>query len=191
MPSITPAFDFTFDAAGNRTNFVQTSSNANLRIDPDFKSAYSDQFIVQIEQELMANLGLQVNYVHKRGEDYGGWEDIAGQYAQVPYVDNSGIDATGDTVMVYRLISDPAERVFLLTNPGGAVHALQRRDLDGDQAHVATTGRACSRWCSRSPKAGSARARASRRPRAQSSQAGHVRPRRGRARTTSSTPTDG
>ena len=52
-----------FDAAGNRTNFVQISSNANLRIDPDLKAAYSDQYIVQFEQELMKNLGLQVSYV--------------------------------------------------------------------------------------------------------------------------------
>ncbi len=62
---------FTLDAAGNRINVVQVSSNANLRIDPDFKSAYNDQYIVQIEQEVMRDLGLQVNYVHKRGEDYG------------------------------------------------------------------------------------------------------------------------
>ena len=164
MPSITPAYSFTLDAAGNRTNFVQISSNANLRIDPDFKSPYSDQYIVQFEQELMKDLGLQVNYVHKRGEDYGGWQDIAGQYVQVPYVDSVGTDATGETVMVYRLISDPASRVFLQTNPDGHVHALRRRHDDGDQAHVATTGRACSRWCCRNRKAGSARARASRRP---------------------------
>ena len=100
VPSITPAYSFTLDSAGNRTNIVRISSNANLRIDPDFKSAYSDQYIVQLEQEVMKGLGLQVNYVHKRGEDYGGWEDIAGQYVQVPYVDSVGTDATGETVMV-------------------------------------------------------------------------------------------
>ena len=90
VPSITPAYSFTLDSAGNRTNIVRISSNANLRIDPDFKSAYSDQYIVQLEQEVMKGLGLQVNYVHKSGEDYGGWEDIAGQYVQVPYVDSVG-----------------------------------------------------------------------------------------------------
>jgi len=90
-----------------------------LRIDPNFKSPYSDQFIAQVEQQLLTNLGLQVNYVHKSGGDYGGWQDIAGQYAQVPYIDNQGIDATGQTVMVYRLISNPADRVFLQTNPAG------------------------------------------------------------------------
>jgi hypothetical protein len=119
VPSITPAFEFGFDAAGNRVNFVQTSSNANLRIDPNFKAPYSDQFIVQFEQEVMPNLGVQVNYVHKRGADYGAWQDITGVYQEMPYIDNQGIDATGNTVMVYRLISNPADRVFLQTNPDG------------------------------------------------------------------------
>ena len=119
VPSISPAFDFGFDAAGNRINFVQTSSNANLRIDPDMKAPYTDQYMVQFEQELMRNVGLQVSYAHKRGEDYTGWQDITGQYVQVPYVDNVGVDATGNTVMVWRLVSNPADRIFLQTNPEG------------------------------------------------------------------------
>jgi hypothetical protein len=119
VPSITPAFDFGFDAAGNRVNLVQTSSNANLRIDADMQAPYTDQYMVQFEQELMRNVGFQASYAHKRGEDYTGWQDITGQYVQVPYVDNAGVDATGDTVMVWRLLSNPAERVFLMTNPGG------------------------------------------------------------------------
>jgi hypothetical protein len=119
VPSITPAFEFGFDAAGNRVNFVQTSSNANLRIDPTMRAPYTDQYMVQFEQELMRNVGMQVSFALKRGEDYTGWQDIAGQYEQTPYIDNAGIDATGATVMVHRLVSDPAARVFLQTNPGG------------------------------------------------------------------------
>ena len=75
VPSISPSYSFNVDSAGNRTNFVQTSSNANLRIDPNFKSAYNDQFIVQLEQQLMHDLGIQVNYVHKEG---GGLRRVAG-----------------------------------------------------------------------------------------------------------------
>lgn len=119
IPSISPAFNFDIDAAGNRTNFVQISSNRNLTIDPNFKAPYNHQYIVQLEQELAKNLGLQVNYVHKRGADYGAWQDIAGQYQMVPYVDSLGAGATGNTVMVYRLLSNPAERVFMQTNPDG------------------------------------------------------------------------
>jgi hypothetical protein len=119
VPSISPAYSFMQDAAGNRSNFVLTSSNTNLQIDPNFKSAYNDQFMVQLEQQIIRDLGLQVNYVHKEGADYGAWQDITGQYVQVPYVDNLGIDATGETVMVYKLVSDPAGRVFVQTTPDG------------------------------------------------------------------------
>jgi hypothetical protein len=119
VPSVSPAFSYNVDANGNRSNFVQISSNANLKIDPNFKSPYSDQFIAQVEHELMTNFGLQVNYVYKKGENYGAWQDIAGTYEQVPYVDSVGTDATGQTLMVYKLTSPAASRVFLQTNPAG------------------------------------------------------------------------
>jgi hypothetical protein len=119
VPSISPQYQFNIDAAGNRVNFVQISSNANLRIDPDFKSPYSHQFIAQVEHELLPNLGLQVNYAHKRGEDYGGWQDIAGTYEPVSHTDSVGVDATGQAFTVYRLTSPAASRIFLQTNPDG------------------------------------------------------------------------
>ena len=53
------------------------------------------------------------------GRDTPRWKDIAGQYVSGAYVDNVGIDATGETVMVYRLMSHPGDRLFLLTNPAG------------------------------------------------------------------------
>jgi len=118
VPTVTTAFNFTVGPNGNPINIVPTPAAA-LRIDPNFKSPYSDQSIVQFEQQLTGDLGLQVNYVHKSGSDYGAWQDIAGTYVQVPYIDNVGIDATGQTVMVYRLTSNPADRVFLQTNPDG------------------------------------------------------------------------
>jgi hypothetical protein len=119
VPSVSPGYEFTFDEAGNQINMVQVSSNANLRIDPDMKSPYTDQYMVQYEQELMRNVGFQVSYAHKRGEDYTGWTDIGGQYEQVPYVDTVGQDATGETFMLYRLVSPASSRIFLQTNPGG------------------------------------------------------------------------
>ena len=139
VPSITLEFSFTPDAAGNPTNVVQVSSNANLRIDPEFKSAVADQYIVQLEHELLAGLGVQVNYVHKRGENYGAWMDIAGEYEQVPYIDSVGADATGQTVMVHRLLSNPASRIFLQTNPDGMYMRYNGMTLMG-------TKRMANRW---------------------------------------------
>ena len=118
VPSTTPLLSFTVDPSGNRINFTSTVP-ANLSVDAERKAPFSDQYIVQFEHELMRNLGVQANYVHKRGDDFPGWEDIAGQYVQVPYVDNVGTDASGETFMLWRLVSPASNRVFRLTTPAG------------------------------------------------------------------------
>ncbi len=118
VPSTTVLQSFTIDPAGNRFNF-STTVPANLRVDPERKAPFSDQYIVQFEHELFRNLGLQANYVHKRGDGYPGWEDVAGTYVQVPYVDNAGLEASGQTFMLWRLTSPASDRVFSLTTPLG------------------------------------------------------------------------
>src|SRR5438093_4856559 len=66
VPSTTTLFNFdclTLACPANqRTNFTSTRST-NLLVDPNRKDPYSNQYIVQVEQELATNLGLQVNYV--------------------------------------------------------------------------------------------------------------------------------
>jgi hypothetical protein len=121
VPSTTTQFTFNVSPTGARSNFTSTAPR-NFRVDPERKAPYSDQYIVQIEQGLAQNLGLQVNYVHKRGEDFSGSRDIAGQYVLTPFVDSPAIggpEATGQTLMLYRLVSPASERIFLLTTPGG------------------------------------------------------------------------
>jgi len=122
VPSTTTVFNFDcltlICAPGNRVNFTSTRP-ADLRVDADRKDPYSNQYIFQIEQELVANLGLQVNYVRKDGHDYTGWQDIAGQYQQVTYIDSAGIDATNQPVQVWRLLTPASDRIFLLTTPSG------------------------------------------------------------------------
>src|SRR5262245_1305778 len=109
MPCVDPA---------SRSSFT-SQRPANLRVDQDRKNPYTDQYIFQIEQGLVQDLGLQFNYVHKDGDNFSGWTDITGQYLQVPYLDSAGTDATGQSVMVYRLVSPPSDRIFLLTSPDG------------------------------------------------------------------------
>ena len=118
VPSTTTQFTFNVDAAGNRSNFT-SSRPTNFIVDPNRKNPYSDQFIAQVEQGLIENLGLQVNYVYKRGNNYAGWQDIEGTYVPFPYIDNAGLDASGQTFTLYRLTSPASDRVFLLTTPGG------------------------------------------------------------------------
>jgi hypothetical protein len=119
VPSITPAYSFLVDAAGNRHSFVETASNTNLSVDPGVKPAYTDQYMAQVEQQITQRIGLQVSYAHKRGEDYSGWTDTTGVYVPVSYTDSVGQGATGNTVTVFRLVSPAADRRYLLTTPGG------------------------------------------------------------------------
>ena len=121
-PSVTPRFLFDGTFVGGRPNPASlevVSDNSNLATDPDYKNPYTDQFILSFEHELVTNLGLQVNYVHKRGEDFGGWRDIRGTYVPVTYVDNIGREASGSSVQLFRLTSPSSQRLFQLTNPDG------------------------------------------------------------------------
>ena len=81
-------------------------------MDSGFKNPYTDQFIAGFEQELFHNVGLSLYYIHKRGEDYGGWHDIGGQY-----VPDTFVDETGQSIAVQKLVTYPASRLFMLTNP--------------------------------------------------------------------------
>jgi hypothetical protein len=117
-PSVTPRFFFDGTYTnGVPNNMEQVSDNSAFRVDPEFKNPYTDQYIVGFEQELVTNLGLQVNYVHKRGENYGAYREVNGTYRTVTYVDTVGADASGESISVFQLTSPPGDRLFLLTNP--------------------------------------------------------------------------
>jgi outer membrane receptor protein involved in Fe transport len=116
--SITPIFVGPFDIpSGTFGDLTLSRSNENLGFDPDYKSPYTDQFIASFERELSPGLGAQLNYVYKRGRLFAGWQEIAGTYVRVPYVDDEFPGATGRTIELFQLVSDPNERQFRITNP--------------------------------------------------------------------------
>jgi hypothetical protein len=80
------------------------------------KSPYTDQFILSVDRELTTDLGLSLIYVNKRGRDFYSWKDLTGVYEEVPYLDNVGAEASGETITVFRLVSDVADREFIMTN---------------------------------------------------------------------------
>jgi carboxypeptidase family protein/TonB-dependent receptor-like protein len=117
-PSITPIFVGPYDIpSGTFGDLTLSRSNENLGFDPDYKSPYTDQFIASLERELKPGLGAQLNYVYKRGRLFAGWQEIAGTYIRVPYVDDEFPGATGRTIELFQLVSDPNERQFRITNP--------------------------------------------------------------------------
>lgn len=117
-PGITPRFIFdgVFDAAGNPIGAEVVTDNTKLAVDPDLSNPFTDQFIIGYEQELVRDLGFSVNYVHKRGRDHTAFLDVTGQYTPFTYVDNVGQGATGQSVTLFRLVSDPDNQLFMLSN---------------------------------------------------------------------------
>jgi outer membrane receptor protein involved in Fe transport len=120
-PSISGRYLFsgTYDEAGSPIDPVLVSDNTNLRVDPGFNNPYTDQFIGAFEQEVAKSFALKLAYIYKRGERYGAYRDVGGIYAPAPFVDDQGVDATGQTIIVQQLQNDPSERLFELTNPDG------------------------------------------------------------------------
>ncbi len=142
-PSTSPyvLFSGEYDEAGNRIGEEVIADPGQLSVDPDYKNPYTDQFIVGFERELAKNIGLSISYVHKRGRDYGGWLDATGVYSPVEFLDVEGADASGRSIEVSRLDSDPTESRFLLTNPtqmfsrfNGVTLQVQKRMSDNWQA---------------------------------------------------------
>lgn len=135
------AFAGEYDANGDRIGEEVVADNTQLRVDAAFKNPYTDQFVAGIEHELMKNVGVSLNYIHKRGRNFGGWTDIGGRYTPVIYEDTEGAGASGAPITVFRRDSDPSESVFLLTNPpemfnqyDGATLQVQKRMADNWQA---------------------------------------------------------
>ncbi|HET6956517.1 MAG TPA: TonB-dependent receptor, partial [Vicinamibacterales bacterium] len=144
VPSITPRYSVDVLPNGSYANPSVVSSNTNLKIDPNYKDPYTNEFILQLEQQLFADLGLQVNYIHKYGTEYPGWVDTTGQYGLTPYVDNRGTDASGATVNVYKLLTPSARSVFMMTNAVGPAGELLYNRYNG--VTVTATKRMSHKW---------------------------------------------
>ncbi len=122
-PGVTPRYLFSglYDAAGNPTDLELVSDNSQLEVDADYENPYTNQFILGFDREIAQDFAFSVNYVYKKGYRQSAWQEVAGDYDITTFTDNEGTDATGQTINVYRLLSDPSERLYLLTNPDPAI----------------------------------------------------------------------
>ena len=120
-PSILPYYSFTgrYDAAGNPIGLVRLRDNTNQRIDPDYDGPFTDQFNIGFEHELIRDLGVSAFYVRKADEDLQGWTDVGGTYVPVPFIDDRGVGATGQSYVVQRLVSPLSSRLFVQSNREG------------------------------------------------------------------------
>src|SRR6185503_18151565 len=70
-PNIPPFYQGNYNFATRQVeDLFLTSSSENLRVASDYNSPRTDQFIIGVERELTAKMGIQVNYVRKWGRDF-------------------------------------------------------------------------------------------------------------------------
>jgi outer membrane receptor protein involved in Fe transport len=116
-PNVKPYFAGPYDVAtATFLDLTPISSNEQLGVDPDYRSPWTDQYILTLEREIVTGLGGYVNYVRKRGREFAGWRETNGTYVQIPYTDDFGAGATGRTFPIFAITSDPADRFFEITN---------------------------------------------------------------------------
>ena len=109
----------TYGSGGEPLDPVKVSDNTNLRISSSFDSPQTQSYIVGVEQELFPQVGLQVNYIHKKSNDFGAWDEVAGTYAPVQFTDNLGTEPSGNTNTRYKITSDPSSRIYQLSTDLG------------------------------------------------------------------------
>jgi outer membrane receptor protein involved in Fe transport len=103
-------------ATGTFIDPVVTQFSQNQSIPTSYKNPYTDQFAASLERELAPNLGISLYYINKRAREGPAWEDTTGQYADATIIDDVGAGATGKSIVVKQLISDPADSRYELTN---------------------------------------------------------------------------
>jgi len=111
----------------------------NLLVDRDTSAPRTDEYSIGIDRAVGRDLGLAVAFIHKRGANFIGWRDTAGQY-----IDGALTLADGRSIAVKRLntaVTPPAARRFLLSNEdrysmdyNGLVLAAEKRRSHGWQA---------------------------------------------------------
>jgi hypothetical protein len=90
-----------------------TDPRGSYTVDPDLKQPYTDQYTVGIDHELMANLAVGVNYIHKRAADFIGRVDTASVWAPATVID----PGNGNVLNVFNRTSPAQDIRVVLTNP--------------------------------------------------------------------------
>ena len=142
-PGVTPVTTKAFEVAtGDYTRVVSVvDPKINLLIDQSTRTPRTDEYSIGIDRELGPRLHGAIAYIHKSGNDFIGWTDIAGHYQE-----ETRLLPNGQTLPVYLLTSPASDRRFLLTNPDeysltydGFVMAVEKRYTNRWQARGSYT----------------------------------------------------
>ena len=157
-PTISARYLFSglYDEQGVPEDQELVSDNTNLAVDPDFKNPTTDQYIVGFERELAKNVGVQLNYVHKRGKDYGGYTRDARHLRAHGLHRRPGRRRHRTGHPRAAAAERPRRPPVLPHQPGRALHAVQRAQHRRVQAHGQQLAADELAACSRSRRAASA-----------------------------------
>jgi hypothetical protein len=129
----TEAFE---SATADYTRLVLRVDPKELRLNPKMRAPHTDEFSVGVDREVSRQLALTIAYVRKEGRDFIGWQDVGGRYAETP-----ALLADGRTMTVFKLVNQPSDRRYYLTNPegyslsyNGLVAVAEKRRSHGWQA---------------------------------------------------------
>lgn len=112
--TITTAYLYTPATGLYDTVFFVTNPNIQYGIDPNLTNQYTDQLFVGLEREVFPDLGVEVNYIHKKESDFIRVRDIRGVYAPQPLVDT--FRGASQTLTIYNLQGASTTSLFQVAN---------------------------------------------------------------------------
>lgn len=125
-PQIAPKYFGYLDSDLNIVDSYLTDPGTNRRMDDDIKHPRMRQGILGIERELIPGLSVGVNGIWRFNDQFiddvlqFNSSDFRTETLTDPGPKADNLNATSNTVTLYRQLSDPLDNDYLITNPEGA-----------------------------------------------------------------------
>jgi outer membrane receptor protein involved in Fe transport len=116
-PGNTPTDTEKYDKATGKYSILQSLVNnqTNFAVDPGLRNQYTDQFFVGVERQLVANMGIDFEFIYKKEGDFLRMTDARGAY--VPVVVNALLPGgTAVPVTAYNRTSPSSQSLFEVVN---------------------------------------------------------------------------
>ncbi len=85
----TPTFAFFYNEDTGKYDipYWDYFPSINLGTDPNLKNQYTDTLFVGVEREIIPEVRLDVSFIYKKEHDFVRVKDVAGEYEELPHVD--------------------------------------------------------------------------------------------------------
>jgi hypothetical protein len=107
-------YEYNWDTGAYDILYSHVDPFANLGLDRNLKSPYSDQFSVGIEREIFPEFSLSLTGIYKKSKDTIATINTGAVYETIDYYDEFG----DQVIQVYNQTNSYTENFYLTTNPG-------------------------------------------------------------------------